>query len=140
MTKEELASMLNGRSYEEDITDEEERIAKDNGLVIMMGNTFGGVNLYGALHDEVDAYNEFTILFFNGKRFEGACHYGDQCGTLDKVKELPCIKFVEVTCNYDMESEWKFETSIPHAYFESVKDGKKFYSGIVFDINSIKGN
>lgn len=140
MTKEELASMLNWRSYEEKITYEEEIIAKDNDLVIMIGDAYGSVKLYGALHDEVDAYDEFTILFFNGKRFEGACHYGDQCGTLDKVKELPCIKFVEVTCNCDMESDWKFETSIPHASFESGKDGKKFYSGIVFDINSIKGN
>jgi len=53
ITKEQLASQLNGRSYRNEITPEEEQLAKENRLVVIFGHSDDLVELRGAIHDEL---------------------------------------------------------------------------------------
>ena len=76
ITKEELASRLNGRSYRNEITPEEERLAKDNHLVVVFGASDDLVELRGAIHDELGMGSFY--LTRNGV-FESDCNEGDAC-------------------------------------------------------------
>jgi len=138
MTKEELASMLNGRAYREEITREEERIAGDNGLVVMFGYSDDNVELCGAINEEVSAWEGTTIPFLNGKILKSECK-DENCPYFKELAKSPNIKKVEALWGKEGEYSWTFKTDIPHATFEILEDNEKFCRGIVFDINSIKG-
>jgi len=55
ITMRQLASRLNGRSYRNEITPEEERLAKENHLVVIFAASDDLVELRGAIHDELGA-------------------------------------------------------------------------------------
>lgn len=57
MTKEQLAYLLNGREYTNEITKEEEREAKNSGLLVIFGASDDLIELRGAIYDEVGAIN-----------------------------------------------------------------------------------
>ena len=76
ITKEQLASQLNGRSYRNEITPEEEQLAKENRLVIIFGASDDLVELRGAFHDELGLD---TFHLTNKGVLESECGEGEDC-------------------------------------------------------------
>jgi len=136
ITKEELATTLNGREYGDEITKGEEILAKQSGLVVMFGYSDDNVELRGAIDDEIGAYDGTIISFLNGEILQNECGE-EECPYFQKLKENPAVKTVEAIWD-NGEYDWTFKTDIPHATFEVVEDGEKSCRGIVFDVASIK--
>ena len=67
MTKEELAELLNGRQYREEITSDEEKIAYENGLIVIFGASDDLTIFKGIIDTEQDSIR-FYILGKNWKR------------------------------------------------------------------------
>ena len=57
MTKEELAALINGRKYRHELTDKEEKAAKDARLVVVFGASDDLMEFRGAINDECGAYD-----------------------------------------------------------------------------------
>lgn len=53
LTKEQLAAKLNGRRYRDEITPEEERLAKENKLLVIFGASDDLIELRGAINEEL---------------------------------------------------------------------------------------
>src|SRR5438876_9739640 len=66
MTREELAEKLNGREYGADISDAEEQLAKDAGLVVVFGYSDDNVEFRGAIHDEHGCYDGDSVFDKDG--------------------------------------------------------------------------
>lgn len=108
MNREELANLLNGRQYRQEITRKEEKIAKDNNLIVIFGASDDLCEIVGALNDEVDCYGGgASYTYFNAP--------------------------INIEWNKDGYS-WVYETSLPHSTFEIFEDEEKYCRGIVIDM------
>lgn len=111
MTKEELAAMLNGRQYCEEVTPEIEQIAKDNNLLIVFGYSDDLCELRGAIFGEIGCYDGGTITH----------------------KELP--KPIEALWCSGRDCTWSYETELPHAEFNIYEGDELYCIGMVVDMN-----
>ena len=139
MTAKQLAEKLDGREYRHEITPEEEREAENNGLVVVTGYSDDGVEFYGAISDEVGAYNGTEIYLTK----EGIlkcpdceaetynCPYFNH--EMEKAKKITAVR-CKNGC-YDFA--WMFDTDIPHETFRILEDGEHFCIGIVFSIDDL---
>ncbi len=92
MTMGQLATLLDGRAYGEVIAPEEERAAKDNGLVPVYGTSDDLMVFAGAIHDDVGcfdggtAYLDETGLWYSGCD-DDDCPYAEEerkkCKTIE---------------------------------------------------------
>jgi hypothetical protein len=142
MTIHEFANRLNGRECPNEITKEEEQLAKSLGLVVIFGYSDDNTEFRGAIYDEVGSWERTTIYFDKNGLLKNECDDED-CPYFERLKES--AKIVDaVWCDpeYFIDGEggycWTYKTNIPHATFDILKDGEKFCRGIVFDINSLK--
>lgn len=138
MTAKELATQLSGREYGLEITLEEERIAKEAGLVAVYGYSDDNVEFRGAINDEVGSYDGTTVYLTKTGILEGpACSSAEdcECPYFDAArKETKTIK--AVWHNEDGPC-WTFETEIPHETFTINEDGEPWCIGIVFSMESL---
>lgn len=115
MTLEEFAKILDGRSYGNEITKEEEALAKELGFVVVFGYSDDNVELRGAIDDEIGCYE----------------------GGLFEHEDLPSGIYAD-WCPDDIDCSWAYGTEIPHESFH-IFDGDDLYCvGIVCDINKPK--
>lgn len=133
-TKDTFAAMLDGREIDREITEDEERRAKDAGLVVLFGYSDDGAEFRGAIDDEVGCYNGGTIYV----RKEGVlpphqerceCNF---CG--HKAAVAQCKTITALWGAQDQSCSWAYLTTIPHAVFGIMQDGEMFCRGIVFSI------
>lgn len=143
MNKEEFAKLLNGREYGMEITKDEERIAKESGLIVIFGYSDDNVELRGALRDEICA-------------FEGACFVIAKAGDKVVVSQNPKFyreiddleaialepeiyalnnknKFKAVWYPSELKCSWLIKTEVPHATFDIFEDGELFCRGVVIE-------
>ena len=106
----EFATSLNGRTYGQELTPEEEHLAKELGIVIVFGYSDDNAEFRGALSDEIGCFN-------GGRIFERDETYIDA-----------------VWC--DGEYSWTFHTNIPHATFDIYDEDGKYCRGIVFALEN----
>ena len=132
MTIYEFAYGLNGRERGNEITKLEEQRADDLGYVVVFGYSDDGVELRGAILDEIGCFNGGEIYITkNGLLKE--CE--DNCIHYRIAKES--AKRIEINwCDHDVFC-WTYETEIPHATFDIYDDGDEYCRGIVFDINNL---
>ena len=133
MITKEIAAILDGMEYGEDIKEHDIEYAKANGAVIVFGASDDLMEFRGAIEDEVDSY-------------EGGAAYVNKNGLLlNKCDNEDCPYFRDkqlharlVTAIWDMEGySWIFETEIPHETFEILEKGQKYCRGIVFLLEDI---
>lgn len=134
MTKEELAAILNGREYLEEISVDENEQAEEAGLVVVFGESDDTMEFYGAVRDEIGCYGGGTALIGNdGGLLRNACH-DDRCPYFaDKKRTARTIQPVWGEGGYS----WTYRTTIPHATFEIVDDNSKYCLGIIYSIDDL---
>ena len=135
MNAEQFAAILNGRQYRSEITREEEKIAKANGLVVIFGASDDLREMCGAACDEIGARDGATVVC------DGIGLITNQCG------DDECPYFAERLrdgiyvnqdwCKVDGYS-WTYTTDIPHHCFEIMEDDDHYCRGIVFALSEVK--
>lgn len=127
MEKEELAIFLQGREYGNEITKEESKQAKENGLVVVFGYSDDCMELRGAINDE----------------FGTEAYFDNEGNTLERCDD-DCIhsqrafeKANKIEGDYT-NSGWRFTTTIPHDTFDIVEEDELYCRGIVFNIKDLK--
>lgn len=132
MNKEELAALLNGREYGDEITGVEAKRAKDAGLVVLVGGSDDLACFYGALSDEAGCAGGGEIYLHR----DGLLGYHDPhcdcafCGFDAAKVQCATIKAIWDAKGYS----WVYETAIPHACFDIMEDDGKYCRGIVFNV------
>jgi hypothetical protein len=133
MTKEELAIKLNGNNGE--MSKQDEKLAEENGLVVVYGCSDDLMEFRGAIYDEVSCYDGDTAYLDANGILESECD-DDDCPYFTKLKEG--AKTIEaIWCEND-DVSWSYKTDITHATFNIMKNGELYCIGIVFSINDLK--
>jgi hypothetical protein len=133
-TIHDVASMMNGREYGNEITKKEEEQLRKLGFVLVFGHSDDNVELRGTIYDEIGAWEGTTLYFDKNGLLKNECD-DDECPYYARSKES--AKTIDVIWGEEGYS-WIFKTDISHATFDILEDGEKFCRGIVFDIRSLK--
>lgn len=142
MTKEELAARLNGREYRNEIAKDEERIAKESGLVVLFGASDDLAEFRGAIRDEAGIYDGGDIVLVTDPA-DGSLKVWqfDVCTCIYSQKADALAKAVGLTIRAvwcaDNGYDWSYETEIPHATFDVMESGEKYCRGIVFALADV---
>lgn len=135
MTNKELAALLDGNNYYNEITKEQETIAADNGLVVVFGYSDDNVELRGAIDDEVGAYDGTTFhVTRDGVLQMPECNC-DECKYFGIAKRSAAE--IKAVWHNTGDASWTFETTIPHETFRIYENGELFCIGIVFGLNDL---
>lgn len=135
MTSKELAALLDGNQYDNEITKEQEATAADNGLVVAFGYSDDNVVLCGAIDDEVGAYDGTTFhVTRDGVLRTPDCNC-DECKYFEIAKRA--ASEIKAIWHNTGEATWTFETTIPHETFRIYENGELFCIGIVFSLNDL---
>ena len=134
MTKEKFAAMLNGREYRSEITKEEEKKARQLGLLVVYGYSDDNVEFSGIIQDEFGAWNGTKLAVHRDGVLEDheecECKY---CGWKSLAEKCATIEAV-----WDGKlCPWTFKTKLPHATFDIMENGELFCRGIVIDAQDI---
>lgn len=145
MNKEQLAELLNGREYRNEITREEAKLAKGNGLLVCFGVSDDLLELEGIISDEVGARNGTTAVIVKNK--SGAIDILSEY-SLREIQQvlsehnLPFnLNKVEIEAKWapkDPECSWLITTELPHATFDIFEDGDLYCRGMVVDQKDIE--
>ena len=84
VTKEQLAKTLNGNQYKSEITEEQEFIAKENGLVVIFGYSDDNTEFGGAINQEKSSYRGATFVLFKPKDTFEVCN----AKAIDEIDEI----------------------------------------------------
>ena len=128
MDKNELAKVLNGREYGNEIDRELEQAAKESELVVVFGASDDLMELRGWMNEELGAYNGTTAYFTTDGLYETECE-DDNCPHEARRRTMA---FPVKAIWGEGEVSWTFETQIPHVTFDIMEDGEVFCVGIVF--------
>jgi len=144
MNTKELADLLNGRNYRDEITNDEERKALENGLVVVFGASDDLMGFRGAIYNEIECNEGGTAYLNKDGLLENEC---DDCDCpyfekeKDKAKEINAIwcpdEVKDDNGNIIDYISWDYETDIPHEKFAIIEDEGIYCLGIVFDINNL---
>jgi hypothetical protein len=131
----DLAAMLNGREYREEITKSEARMAKDAGLVVVFGASDDLMEFRGAIDDEIGAYDGGTAYLTADGMLQNECEL-DDCPHFEKLKASATT--IEALWSAEPDYSWTFKTDIPHSTFEIIETGEGPYCrGIVFALADV---
>lgn len=138
MTAKELAEMLSGREVGDEVRPQEERVAKNAGLVIVYGYSDDNVEFRGAIDYEAGSYEGGTVYLTRDGILEGpACSCAEDCECPYFTKELEKARTIKVVWHDEGGPCWTFETDIPHEIFTIFEDGEPFCEGIVFSMEEM---
>lgn len=133
MTAQELAALLNGRAYGEEISDAEEKQAKDAGLVVVFGASDDLMEFRGAVSDEVGAYKGNDAFFTKAGLLRSLCS-DEECPYFAEKQDAATYIAAKW---HDGGIPWTYETEIPHATFDIMEDDEKYCRGIVFALADV---
>ena len=130
MKKEQLAKLLNGREYRNEITDGECLIAKENGLVVVFGASDDLMEFRGAIYEETDCWNGGVAFLDKNGLVENECD--DECPYFEiSIKSKTKIESIwqgeDGFC-------WTYKINIPYATFDIFEENEKWCWGIVFSL------
>lgn len=139
MKKEDLAAILNGRIYRNEITREEQVSAKENGLVVVFGYSDDNMEFSGAIDDEVGAWDGTVAKIYKHPK----------TGLWDILREddeeqaeewgVDTREIEAVWCPDELDpASWLIKSEIPHATFDIFEDEELYCRGIVFSISDLK--
>ena len=134
MDKKTFAMLLNGREYGKELTQDEEKIAKENNYVVVFGASDDLLEFRGAINDEIGAYEGTTVfidvdekIILPNKDDEWFCK---KC--FDRATK---IKIVSKWCPKNLDTSWLITTDTSFESFDIMEDGNLYCRGIVFSMN-----
>lgn len=141
MTKEQLAALMDGREYTNEITKEEERLAEESGLVVIFGASDDLCELRGAIDDEVGCYEGGSLWILDGDLLPTLEEEEEDAlkkhGALEAVMARRS-KATKVEALWDEDGYlWWIRTDAPHVAFDIWEDDQKFCRGIVIDLKEL---
>lgn len=155
MNSQQFAKLINGRQRGSELTREEEKIAKTNGLVVEeIAKTSGLVVVFGysddcaefrgAVDDELGAYDGGEFHFFKDKSGGVSVATLDQIeGLKEEIQEFGIdveIKTAVVKAEWDpddVECAWRFVTELPSEKFHIYEGEDLFCIGLVIAVSDI---
>lgn len=129
MDTKTLARLLDGREYRSEITDKEDELARQLGIVIVFGASDDLLEFRGAISDELGCYG-------------GGKVYINPSGCSTEITRFVCpseiTKYKTIDAKWCQSCySWFIEINIPHESFDVLENGEKFCRGIVFSINDL---
>lgn len=115
MTLKEFTKMLGDKTYRNEITKEEEKLAKELGFVIVFGYSDDNAELRGAIDDEIGCFD----------------------GGILEHENLPSPIYADWCPQYS-DCAWAYRTTLPHETFNIYDEDGLYCVGIVCDINKPK--
>lgn len=109
MTIKGWADLLNGRQYGEELTRDEEILAKNDGVLILFGASDDLLEFRGITDDEISAWEGINIGF---------------------ARAIWC----PTDENGDVWASWHITSSLPHESFNIWEDGNIYCRGAVFQM------
>ncbi len=146
MTKEQLAELLNGNEYRDEMTKEQEQAAEENNLLVLFGASDDLLEMRGAIYDEAGAYDggEYALaldgeLYADGEE-ENTYHkaIGNEILPLSDEydnDDNPRLIRAEWCPDDQLELSWRISSNMPYAPFTIKRDGEPYCEGIVIDID-----
>ena len=133
MIAKEIAAILDGMEYGEDIKEHDIEYAKVNGAVIVFGASDDLMEFRGAIEDEVSCYEGGPAYLDENGLIVNKCDSED-CPYF--AEKLLHAKHIEAVWNSEGYS-WIYKTLIPHETFEILEEGEKYCRGIVFSMEDL---
>lgn len=137
MTKEELAALLNGREYGNEITDAEAKAAHAAGLVVVFGGSDDLIYFAGAASDERTAYDRDEFHFTAAGFLLNDCD-DDRCPHFERLAADAAVVESRWCAEGNNGPAWSYETKIPHATFDILEEAAPYCRGIVFALADLK--
>jgi hypothetical protein len=139
MNKKEWAEKLNGREYNEELTEQECKELKQQQLVVVFGASDDLMEFRGAINDEFDCFEGGTVALNNEGLLRSKCSDPKCPYFLILVgRAVRKQRTVEAIWGKDGYS-WVYNTKIPHETFDILVDGEKYCKGIIFDFKDTGG-
>jgi hypothetical protein len=134
MTAKQLATLLGRRVMGNEISESEERLAREAGLVVVFGYSDDNVELRGAINGEVGAYNGTTVYLSATGLLENDCD-SDRCPHFERARE----RAASFKTKWDDGSgaAWTFDVPWPHFTFEVFEEDELFCRGVVFALAEV---
>lgn len=130
MTPQEAAARLHGNEYTKEGSKELWAQMKAAGLVAVFAASDDLVELRGAIHNELSAYEGATFFVEEKGLVENDCECGDGCPNWTQ-RGTP-VKALWGPEGIEGDPSWAFATEIPHATFDIMDEGEFYCRGLVF--------
>jgi hypothetical protein len=151
LTKIQLAKQLNNRCYGEEITKEEEKLAKENNLVVIFGASDDLVELRGAIEEEFglgyrilitkDGLLENDCENENCPHFHGLLNAGLRIKSVFEIKAHWCGEGLEPSFYESIEKPnfcFTCEALTELTTFDILEDNGDYYCrGIILDLDEL---
>lgn len=131
MTCKELAKLLDGRQYLNEISLDEQKEANMNGLVAVMGYSDDCMLLVGAITEEMYCLEGGKVYIKDDEVYPDK--FTNNGELIDE-----CYAITAIWCPKNPDCSWAYETDIPHEIFNIYEDNELYCVGIVFDINHLE--
>ena len=137
-TKEELAALLHGREYRNEISAEEEVAAKAAGLVVVFGASDDLAEISGAISDEAGCGGESDQIIMDAKGeipsfYVAKDDWRTQADAMDWFERKKKSFILDARWGHGGYSH-HFGVSLPYAAFDIMDDNEKYCRGIVFEL------
>lgn len=132
--EEEIAGILDGMEYNEEISEQDLQYAKENGAVIIFSASDDLMELRGAIEDEISCYGGGRVYIDKNGLIKNKCDNEDCPYFGEKLLHAKVINAIWDSDGYS----WIYATDIPHITFEILEEGRKYCRGIVFSMDALK--
>ena len=133
MITKEIAALLDGMEYGEEISKHDLQYAKENGAVIVFGASDDLMEFRGVITDELTIYGDGFAYFNKDGLLKNKCNNADCPYFIEKRLQAKSIAAVWDCDGYS----WVYTTEIPHETFEILEQGQKYCRGIVFLMENV---
>lgn len=136
MTPQEAVDALNGAEYTKEGSPELFAKMKAAGLVAVFGASDDLVELRGAIHDEIDAY-EGTTFYVTPKGLLEKESEDDDCPHFARERDK-ATPIEAKWCDEKLNTSWSYNTEIPHDTFSVYEEDELYCIGIVFALSDVQ--
>ena len=135
MKKEQWCEALNNREYPFTLTKDEQKQLKEDGLIVVCGQSDDIMAFYGAIYDEVEAYDGGTAYVTEEGWLTNQCPDSD-CPYFE-ARKTNAIRITQVWMADESNTTWSYETTLPHSTFNVMEDGEVYCRAIIFSLADV---